>query len=86
MAFTFFVKEESPDSRTGGVLRSYRFYLWRVRDLQSLVLPGNAKPVRATVTNRVAPSETTKLLSTFGFYQKWQYSQLQLTNFTADLL
>jgi len=45
-----------------------------------------ALTVRATVTNRVAPSETTKLQSSFNLlivYYKRQSSQLQLTSFTA---
>jgi hypothetical protein len=46
-----------------------------------------ALTVRATVTNRVAPNETIKLLDIFYLWftidKKWQSSRLQRTNLTS---
>lgn len=67
MASTLDVGEESPDSRTDGALLSLGCLSQASEGFAKFDKTDDAKPVRATVTNRVAPDETTKLLSALNF-------------------
>lgn len=85
MASTLDVGEESPDSRTDGALLSLGCLSQMSEGFAKFDKTDNAKPVRATVTNRVAPDETTKLLSALNFAKKVKFRVAILPAATDEL-